>query len=89
MQLLTKDDRLEIGLRHLGAHFYEQRTRDRVGVSHMRVFATPGVSRDVRRTWMVQEVTTQSKSECQRNDRVESEISGRAKGEGKDKGKKK
>ena len=92
IELLTTDDRLEVGLRHLGAFFYEQRTRDRVGAAHMRAFSTPGVTRDVMPTWMVADATTHSKAEYQRSERVEGEIrrrakdgKGDAKGEGKGK----
>lgn len=87
--LLNTDDRLEIGLRHLGAHFYEQRTRDKTGAAHMRAVATPGVARDIMPTWSVAEATTHSKAEHQRNERVETEVRRRAKdGKGDGKGKK-
>ena len=85
--LLNNDDRLEVALRHLGAHFYESRTRDKVGASHMRAFATPGTTRDVIPSWLVSEASTFSKSEYQRNERVESEIKRRGKGTGKGEGK--
>lgn len=80
-------DRLEVALRHLGTHFYEARTRDKVGTAHMRAFATPGTTRDVIPSWLVTEASTFSKAEYQRNERVETEIRMRGKGEGKGKGK--
>ena len=97
MAVLNSDDRVETSLRHLGAHFYETRTRDRVGAAEMRAFSIPGAQRDIVPGWMVAEATLFSKSEHQRSERVESEIrrrnyqdkdkgKGRGKGD-KDKGK--
>ena len=71
---LMSDDRLEVALRHLGAYFYEQRTRDRTGAAQMRAFATPGSTRDIMPSWALAEATTYSKSEFQRSERVESEL---------------
>ena len=89
--LLASDDRLETSLRHLGAHFYEQRTQDRTGADHMRATSTPGTLRDVVPGWMVGEATTHSKSEFQRAERVTSEVRKRqgakdSKGKGSGKG---
>lgn len=100
LHVLGTDDRVEIALRHLGAYFYEARTRDRAGAAHMRAFGAPGASRDIVPSWMVSEATTFSKCEHQRSERVESEIRRRnqndkAKGDnpkggkGENKGKKK
>ena len=74
LQVLGTDDRVEVALRHLGAHFYEARTKDRVGAAQMRAFSTPGSSRDIVPSWMVSEASTFSKTEHQRSERVESEI---------------
>ena len=91
MAVLNSDDRVETSLRHLGAHFYEIRTRDRVGAAEMRAFSTPGAQRDIVPGWMVAEATLFSKSEHQRSERVESEIRRRnyqdkEKGKGRGKG---
>ena len=86
--LLNGDDRLEVALRHLGAHFYEARTGDKTGAAHMRAFATPGTSRDIMPSWMITEATTFSKAEFQRAERVSQEVRRRGqKGKGKGKGK--
>ena len=74
LQVLGTDDRVEIALRHLGAFFYETRTRDRAGAAHMRAFGAPGSSRDIVPSWMVSEASTFSKAEHQRSERVEGEI---------------
>ena len=75
---LGTDDRIEIALRHIGAHFYESRTRDRVGAAHMRAFAPPGAGRDIVPAWMVADSSVFSKTEHQRTERVEAEIRRRA-----------
>ena len=74
LQVLGTDDRVEIALRHLGAVFYEARTRDKAGAARMRAFGAPGSSRDIVPSWMVSEATTFSKCEHQRSERVEEEI---------------
>ena len=74
MQLLQTDDLLEIMLRHLGAFFYESRTKDRTGAAMMRAVATPGFGRDVVPQWLVADATTFSKAEYQRSERVRGEM---------------
>ena len=83
IQLLSTDDRLEVALRHIGAFFYEMRTKDRVGASRMRAVGTPGITRDIMPKWSVDEATAFSKAEYQRSERVESEIRRRNRGGGK------
>ncbi len=87
MLILHQDDRLETALRHLGAHFYETRTKDRTGAAHMRAVATPGIASDVMPSWLVGETTTFSKSEYQRSERGDNEIKRRSKQEGENQGK--
>ena len=74
VHLLSTDDRLEVALRHIGAYFYEMRTKDRVGASRMRAVGTPGTTRDIMPKWSVDEATSFSKAEYQRSERVEAEI---------------
>ena len=87
LQVLNSDDRVETSLRHLGAHFYETRTRDKVGAAEMRAFSSPGASRDIVPGWLVAEATLFSKNEHQRNERVEAEVRRRSQSDKKDKGK--
>ena len=93
MQKLLTEDVIEVGLRHLGAHFYEARTKDRTGAAHMRAVSTPGVGKDVLPSWLVTEGTTFSKCEHQRDERVRADLKFRGGGEqqpgkgGKGKGK--
>ena len=97
IELLGTDDRLELALRHLGAHFYQQRTRDRTGAAQMRAISTPGAGKDVVPSWLVKEATVYSKAEFQRSERVNTETrrrdqitqKGAEKGKGKQKGKNK
>ena len=91
LRVLGTDDRVEIALRHLGAHFYESRTRDRAGAAQMRAFSSPGSARDIVPGWMVSEASAFSKVEHQRSERVETEIRRRSaqdKTKGDSKGKK-
>ena len=74
LNILASDDRVEISLRHIGAHFYEARTRDRAGAAMMRSFSTPGAARDIVPSWMVQEAAVFSKQDHQTTERVEAEI---------------
>ena len=93
LSLLGTDDRIEVALRHLGAFFYETRTRDKVGASMMRAVCTPGFGRDIVPSWMVAEASQYSKLEHQQTDQVELENKHRnqrldlkkTKGEGKGK----
>ena len=93
LSLLGTDDRIEVAPRHLGAFFYETRTRDKVGASMMRAGSTPGFGRDIVPSWMVAEASQYSKLEHQRTERVELKIKRRnqrqdlkkTKGEGKGK----
>ena len=94
--ILNTDDRIEVGLRHLGAYMYESRTKDRTGAAMMRAVTTPGFGKDIIPSWLVQDATQHSKMEHQRNERVEQEMkrrnqsSDKGKGKGKDaKGKQK
>ena len=91
--LLASDDQLEMSLRHLSAHIYEARTRDRAGAAHMRAVVAPGSSVDVAPGWLVPDATLFSKAEHQRSERVSAEFRRRGgkdtgKGKDKDKGKK-
>ena len=72
--LLSTDVRLEIALRHIGAYFYEARTKDRAGASRLRAVGTPGITLDIMPKWSVEEATAFSKAEYQRSQRVVSEI---------------
>ena len=102
LSVLGTDDRVEAGLRHLGAFFYEQRTHDRIGAAHMRAFSAPGAGKDIMPTWLVSDSTLHSRNEHKRTEMVEAELRRRNKesdpgkgkdqkgaGKGKDKGKKK
>ena len=77
---------MEMNLRHLAAHVYEQRTHDSAGASNMRAVCAPGTSRDIAPSWLVSEATTFSKSEHQRTERVSGEAKRRAKGTTEPKG---
>ncbi|CAK0845232.1 unnamed protein product, partial [Prorocentrum cordatum] len=79
MQVLAKDDMMEIGLRRLAAYVYEQRSGDRVGAQHMLGIAPPGGSADVAPTWMVASAMMHTKIEHQRRERVEAEARHRRK----------
>jgi len=74
LTFLATNDQMEVCLRHLGAHQYQQRTRDRTGAAMMRAISTPGSGKDVVPSWMVNEATTFSKSEFQRGERVATEL---------------
>ena len=89
--LLGTDDRLELALRHLGAHFYQQHTHYQAGAAHMRAVSAPRAQKDVVPSWLVNEATVYSKAECQCTKRVTVESRRRErttqKGDGKGRGK--
>ena len=80
-QRLNTDDQLELHLRHLSAHVYEQRTRDYVGGARLRAVAAPGSAVDIAPNWMIGEATMHSKMEHQRDERVAAELRRRGKGQ--------
>eukprot|EP00959_Pyramimonas_sp_CCMP1952_P395738 8292080-Pyramimonas_sp.AAC.1 len=82
-QKLNTDDRLELALRHLSAHVYEQRTKDYVGAARLRAVAAPGSAIDIAPNWMIGEATLHSKLEHQRDERVQAELRRRGKGDNK------
>ena len=85
---LVQDDPCEIHLRHLGAHMYESRTKDRAGALRMRALTAPGVHRDVVPERLVAEAGVLSESEHQRAERVAAELNRKGgKGDGKGDGK--
>ena len=73
-QLLNTDDNLELALRHLSAHVYEQRTKDYVGGARLRAVAAPGSQVDIAPGWLIGEATLRSKLEHQREERVQAEL---------------
>jgi hypothetical protein len=84
---LISDDQLELSLRHLSAHVYEQRTRDYVGGARLRAVVAPGSSVDIAPNWLISEATLHSKMEHQREERVHAELRRRAgRGDGHGKG---
>eukprot|EP00972_Heterocapsa_arctica_P019810 2922351-Heterocapsa_arctica.AAC.1 len=76
-------DNLEIGLRRLSAHVYELRTGNSSGAMHMLAVRAPGAGVDAP-SWLVADVTTFSKAEHQRSERVQGRRGGgyRARGRG-------
>ncbi len=91
---LNSDDQLELSLRHLSAHVYEQRTKDYVGGARLRAVVAPGSAVDIAPNWLISEATMHSKMEHQREERVHAELrrragrgggSGKGDGKGKDK----
>ena len=72
--LLLTDDRLEVAFRHIGAYFFEARTKDCMGASRLRAVGTPGISCDIMPQWSVDDATAFSKAELQRLERVGSVI---------------
>lgn len=85
-QRLNADDKLELALRHLSAHVYEQRTRDYIGGARLRAVAAPGSQIDIAPNWLIGEATLHSKLEHQREDRVQSELRRRQQSKGESKG---
>ena len=84
--LLATDDRLEVALRHIGAHFFESRTKDRVGASRLRATETPGITRDIMPKWAVDDATAFSKVVHLRVEKAESEIRRQIRGGSKNDG---
>jgi hypothetical protein len=84
LHLLSTDDQLEISLRQISAAIFEKRTGDTRGARRMRAIRTPGSGADVAPEWLVDSVTTFSRSEHRRDEQLASEIRRRG---GKDKGK--
>ena len=78
MTVLSTSDMVELGLRHLSAFVYENRTHDRVGAARLRAVAAPGSGIDIAPNWLITEATTHSKMEHQRSERVASELKRRA-----------
>ena len=70
MAWLASDDTLEMLLRRLASYVYEMRTKDKTGAAAMLAVRAPGSAVDVAPTWLVQEITTFSKAEHQRGERV-------------------
>ena len=85
-QALAADDAMEIGLRRLAVHCYEQRGGDRAGAMHMPGAAPPGGSADAAPTRRVASATTHSKTKHQRRERAEAELRSCRKKEGDGKG---
>ena len=67
---LGVDDNLELLLRRLAAHIYMERTGDRAGSAAMLGVCPPGSASDIAPAWLVGEVTSYSKAEHQRSERV-------------------
>ena len=86
--LLGTDDRLEVGLRYLSAHFFEQATKDKVAAARIRGITAPGSGVPMVPDWLLQDATVLSKSEYQRAERVRGEMKQRKGDKGKGKGKK-
>ena len=88
--LLGTSDTCEVILRHLSAYIYSARTGDSLGAAKMRAVAAPGTLADVAPSWLVSEITQESKVEYQRDERVRAARQRKGKGKGKkgkDKGK--
>jgi len=83
IQALETDDRLEISLRELSAHFFEARSKDSCAAQVIRGVATPGRSNEITPSWLLTEATVRSKQEHQRDDRTKWKMK---KGKGKENG---
>ena len=70
IEVLLKDDAIEINLSRICAWIYERRTGDRNGALHMLRIRPPGAGEDIAPTWCVTEATAHSKQEFQVQDRV-------------------
>ena len=68
--MLQSDDALELIFRRLAAFVYEHRTKDRAGAQAMLAVTAPGSGADIAPDWLVQQVTSYSKAEHQRSERV-------------------
>ena len=67
---LSNSDGLEIKMRRLASKLYEDRTGDTTGAMKMLAVAPPGMQVDLAPSWLVDEVTTHSRNEHQRAERV-------------------
>ena len=70
MTLLATNDKCEISLRALASRIYLRKTGDRNGAEAMLAIKTPGSSRDVAPGWLVDEVTSLSRADYNRNQLV-------------------
>ncbi len=70
LAMLQSDDALELIFRRLAAFVYEARTKDRAGAQAMLAVTAPGSGADIAPDWLVQQVTSYSKAEHQRSERV-------------------
>ena len=70
MMLLAGEDHLEIKMRRMAAHVHFGRTNDPVSTAMMLAVRPPGAGCDIAPNWLVSEVTTYSKAEHQRWQRV-------------------
>jgi len=82
-QALGTDDRLEISLRELSAHFFEAHSKDSRAAQVIRGVATPGRSNEITPSWLVTEATAHSKMEYQRDERTKWKKKPKGKGKGK------
>ena len=73
-QKLNSHDQVELALRHLSAHVYEQRTRDYVGGARLRAVQAPGSVVDIAPSWLISDATAHSMLENQREERVRQEL---------------
>jgi hypothetical protein len=88
IQALTTDDQLEIALRQISAAIFERRTGDSKASQGMRAIRTPGSGADIAPDWLVDSVSSYSRTEHRRSEQVNSEVRRRTtKGKGKGKGK--
>ena len=79
---LAASDSMEIKLRRLAAHVHYARTGDLTAYTRMLALQPPGTSSDVAPKWMVEDATTYSKTEHQRDQRVKESERGRGRGRG-------
>ena len=84
LEILAKDDSVELALRRISAYIYEARTGDKEGAEHMLGSVPPGTLRDIAPSWLVDSATSHSKADFQRRDRV-AQLSRRTQGRGRGK----
>ena len=84
---LATDDLVEIHLRRLSSYVYGSRTGDWSGANFMLAVQAPGSEMDIGPSWLITEVTANSKSDSQRSERVatSSKTEDPPKGKGKEK----
>ena len=70
VRLLNSDDTIELQFRRLASYVYTERTGDVAGGNRMLGQPAPGTRADVAPSWLVDEVTSHSKAEYQRSERV-------------------